>query len=45
MIYDHDLETTLGPFPVGEWSKFPFCFNPYLLYLVRMFATHINLIL
>lgn len=22
MIYDHELDTTLGPFPVGEWSMF-----------------------
>ena len=21
MIYDHELDVTLGPFPVGEWSK------------------------
>jgi hypothetical protein len=20
MIYDHELDVTLGPFPVGEWS-------------------------
>mmetsp|Transcript_11634 Transcript_11634/g.17653 ORF Transcript_11634/g.17653 Transcript_11634/m.17653 type:complete len:236 (+) Transcript_11634:90-797(+) len=22
MIYDHELDVTLGPFPVGEWSMF-----------------------
>lgn len=26
MIYDHNLTNdTLGPFAVGEWSKFVFC--------------------
>ena len=22
MIYDHELDITLGPFPIGEWSMF-----------------------
>ena len=22
MIYDHELDVTLGPFPIGEWSMF-----------------------